>query len=119
MHPKGASRFSPLILFLAASSAALSVGVRAASHSADHGEGRLGAYQLETYQASASAVRLQPMTPALPKREVAPDFTGRVWAVDRLPSLATLVMPGPRPDSGPDRTGEGSTSRNAISVQFS
>lgn len=119
MQPKGAFRFSPLILFLVASSAALSVGARAALHCADHREGRLGAYQLETYQGSASAVRLQPMTPALPAREVAPDAAGRVWALRLLPVVATLVMPGPRPDPAPDRGGEGSTSRNAISTHFS
>lgn len=119
MQPKGAFRFSPLILFLVAGSATLSVGVCAASHSVDHREGRLGAYQHETYQGAASAVRLQPMTPTLPAREIAPDTAGRVWAFERTPALATLVMPGPRPDSGPDRTSEGNTSRNATSTHLS
>lgn len=66
---------SPLRIFLVAGSATLSVGVCAASHSAGHRDGRQGAYQ-----DSASADRLQPMTPSLPAREVAPDFAGRTWA---------------------------------------
>ena len=153
MQPKGALPLSPLRIFLVAGSATLSASVCAASPDANYLNVVRGAYQ-----DSASADRLQPMTPSLPTREVAPDFSGRTWAFvpieagaieRRVPAirellateaptadrdtlqgtgcteplarwpLATLVMPGPRTDSGPDRGGEGGTSQRNTSTHFS
>lgn len=153
MQSKGVCRFFPRFVFLVAGSATLSASVCAASPDANHLNVVRGAYQ-----DSASADRLQPMTPSLPTREVAPDFAGRTWAFvpigarairPRAPSsrellateapttdgdalqgtgctepfarwpFATLVMPGPRTDSGSDRSSEGGASQHYASTYFS